>query len=242
MSYIVIDSLARSGTTILTKLLGKQNGILGIPGGFPEPLAVPLAEWPFGYAKHKILDESWHPSFNSNKFITRRDNIIPSSKWLAKEFGNFTDIDSLYDAVLAHEKKSHIVLRWNQCVCWINKWLVREDHHWVTIVRNPMDRACSSVKKHSWSWMASLRSTIDFYSSVEQVKSKMLVIYYEDLIDRPKAVLKRILDHAGIKYRDVIKQELYSTSIGTHKTEMPISVQEKFRDKLKNVPLFERYF
>lgn len=62
---IVIDGLARSGTTLLTAIFNSQNCSKSYRGIFHEPLAFNYASWPHGYARHAPIKMS-ELKFGSN--------------------------------------------------------------------------------------------------------------------------------------------------------------------------------
>jgi hypothetical protein len=219
---------------------------MALAGAFPEPLAASLADWPHGYARQPILDETWHPEFDTKKFLTQPHNPHIHPGWMKQNFTKFKDIDDLYDYILEKNKQKHLFLRWNQCVCWINKWSERPDHKWVTLIRNPMARACSAYKKwgpgNGWSYEQSLKSTIRFTSHQESIKHKMLIVYYEDLVANQKAELQRIFDYLDISVSKFSKLDLYSTSINKYKSDMAKKMIELYAKELRDIPLLKRYF
>lgn len=241
--YVVIDSIARSGTTILTNLIDNQNSCLAIPGAFPESIGAKLnITWPHGFAKHKILDDSWVP-FNSKKFIERRHNIIPSNKWNNFEFETFEDIDKLYDELLESKKSKYLFLRWNQSLFWINKWRSRLAHHWVTIIRNPMSVAQSAANKwtEDWSYNQSLATIEAYFNNLVKVQHKTNIVYYEDLIHDQKKVITGLFKNIGVDIQYYKPMHLNKEPLNRY-MHVPNKIREKFKKRLAKNPLLSRFF
>ena len=59
MKYFVIDSLSRSGTTLLSALLRTQEKLVTFDGGFREPMCTDRGlSWPHGYAISDIVESN----------------------------------------------------------------------------------------------------------------------------------------------------------------------------------------
>jgi hypothetical protein len=56
---VVIDGLARSGTTLLSSIIHSQKRMACYRGVFHEALATKLGEWPHGLVRHPVIPESY---------------------------------------------------------------------------------------------------------------------------------------------------------------------------------------
>ncbi|MBL4652849.1 MAG: hypothetical protein JKY53_08285 [Flavobacteriales bacterium] len=65
---IVIDGLARSGTTLLNAICNSQENCAAYRGVFHEPLACNYAKWAEGYAQHDIIPDDSKVFFNHNLY------------------------------------------------------------------------------------------------------------------------------------------------------------------------------
>lgn len=96
--------------------------------------------------------------------------------------------------------------RWNQSGFYFYDWCNQgEDYFWIAVIRNPMDRACSSFQKHRWTLLDSLKNTVSFASKIDKIKNhkRFLLIYYEDLTHRPEKTIKSIYDFIGQKQEKI---------------------------------------
>ena len=203
----MLDSLARSGTTLLSALLRSQKNTIAFCPGFNEPLCCEnIGEWPHGFCKREFVE---NPKFDFKKF---QEESISHIKDFAQYYGiEASDWEKLIlDSDSAQEIRSKIenkfseckfiCYRWNQCLWYFYEWVSRgEDFLWLTMIRNPLDRACSSWKKHRWSIKQSLENTMHFAHKVEQISNhkNFHLIYYEDLVSNPEKILKEIYSFFG---------------------------------------------
>ena len=88
--------------------------------------------------------------------------------------------------------------RWNQGLFYFNDWSKKgENCLWLSMVRNPMDRAVSSFEKHRWSLKDSLINTLQFVEKLQIIRSdpKFYLIHYEDLVEDPSKIISSIYKH-----------------------------------------------
>ena len=158
MKYLAIDSLARSGTTLISSLINSQKGVLHL-------LETLLSHGIFLGAPGRTIDSAYKPiaTVGKNKMNIRRYKkeilqIFKARPLLSggksvEEWRTLFDeedhqtFDELYNAVAAHYNAEVIGFRWNQCLYYAPLWLGRSsDHYWVLPIRNPLDRIVSNKK------------------------------------------------------------------------------------------------
>ena len=203
--------MARSGTTLLSALLRSQEKTMSFCPGFNEPLCCKdIGSWPHGFCKSGFIE---NPKFDFEKFQQESlSHIIDFSQYYGFEKSEWEDIIlNSKDPKQIRNKIENcfkdvdfICYRWNQCLWYFYEWVSRgEDFLWLTVIRNPLDRACSSWKKHRWSVKQSLENTMHFASKIEQVYNhkNFHLIYYEDLVENPEKALKEIYSFFGEKVK-----------------------------------------
>lgn len=226
--YIVIDGLARSGTTLLHSVLNSQENFISLRGCFVEPLATsysgsiwPFASWPWNKLSSKFISTKevrfkghsfLNKYFDTKKFkkatldsIKRREQFqhFNQDSWRCffnKNLNSFNDIDHLYYDILEKSRNEILFFRWNNCISYLNVWTDRINHKWVTVVRHPESRAISYKKSHNVSFQKSLKYSIAFAKKVDSIlnNDKVLVIYYEDLISNPEDIIDDIFKFLNI--------------------------------------------
>ena len=90
--------------------------------------------------------------------------------------------------------------RWNQSSLYFKEWVKNgPDHLWLAMIRNPMDRACSSYQKHNWTLHQSLENTVAFAEKLEEIIShkQFYLLHYEDLINYGEPELEKIYSFLG---------------------------------------------
>jgi len=199
---VVIDSLARSGTTLLTALLHSQERMVAYRGVFHEPLACQLGRWAKDYICRSFIVQKSLQVIEKNEQYSE----LSHEEWKAvfqEPVTSFADIDALYQRLAQHTRAEILCFRWNQALPYIERWLRNPDHYWVSIVRNPLSRAASHFKSHGISWDESLEYSSSFARltkfAIERKLSRYHVLNYEDLVANPLAELTRIvefLDHS----------------------------------------------
>ena len=91
-------------------------------------------------------------------------------------------------------------LRWNNCINYYHAWTLRKNHKWISIIRNPEDRAISYQKSHGSSLQDSLFFSINFAKKLSQVKGdkNLKIFYYEDFINNPNSVINELFDFLNL--------------------------------------------
>jgi hypothetical protein len=213
VNHIVIDSIARSGTTLLSALLRSQEGIISFCPGFNEPLSCnKMGEWPHGVCRQDFIKT---PDLDFNKF---QHESIAQILDFAQYYG--LDEDEWKSIILESNNPSEIrknlensfpeaqafCYRWNQTLCYFNEWINNGPNYlWVSMIRHPLDRAHSSLEKHGWTLKDSLDNTVSFATKLQSVANnkQFHLLYYEDLVQDPKNEMKQILDFINVNNRDI---------------------------------------
>ena len=158
MKHVVIDGLARSGSTLLASLLGSQQNTFSSIGILTEPFAFHQGDWPMSHLEIQVKDASEEPIMAIQDFVTQQKNEIFKdfenkshgfSKEQWEDFFNmlksYKDLDEFYEkiAITNFSENKISVLRWNHMLYHIKNWLSRQDHYWIAIIRDPRDRAAS---------------------------------------------------------------------------------------------------
>ena len=221
--FIVIDSLARSGTTLLAALMRSQYKSAVFCPGFNESLCVKgleKVEWPNGYARHSILPKNTNINIdiyknNSLNYIKKFNQLygksIENYKKIIKKGKTPTEIITNISTLLDVEILS---FRWNQALLYFNNWMISPDRYWITIIRNPLDRALSSHKKHGSSYGDSLKNCKKYTKKLETVKNNnnFILIYYEDLVKNPKKTLAHIYEKMGTTLPKINTEKIYGSN------------------------------
>ena len=186
--------------------------------GFNEPLCCnDIGSWPHGFCKSDFIE---NPEFDFEKFQQESlSHIIDFSQYNGLEKTAWEDIilnskdpnDIRGKIENCFKDIDFISYRWNQCLWYFYEWVSRgEDFLWLTVIRNPLDRACSSWKKHRWEIKQSLENTMHFAHKIQQVHEhkNFHFIYYEDLVENPEKLLKEIYSFFGKKIENVNLTEI----------------------------------
>jgi hypothetical protein len=157
------------------------------------------------------LDLYWHKLWESS--LTTIENEDQTGELSLEEWKTLTstsihsldELDQFYQTVADELGVDILGFRWNQGISYSKKWLRTDDHYWITIIRNPLDRACSSKKTHSWSWAESLRSTLSYFEHLEAMRDhpRVHILYYEDLVADGVSELKDVYDTLDTSLTDV---------------------------------------
>ena len=229
--YLVIDSLARSGTTLLSALLRSQKNTTIFCPGFNESIAAEGIDWPHGFARHDILPRDI--AINLEQY--KKDSISNIENFSQLNGHSISDYEKIINTGDSPKEIIEGVgdmlntdilgFRWNQGLLYINNWLTDSNKYWLSVIRNPLDRALSSFKKHRWTIDDSLISTIEYTKKIESIKHKdnFIQIYYEDLITKPEATIKYIYQKMGIKL-DTIELNSIKGSNGNSFIPQPSSL------------------
>ena len=159
--FVVIDGLARSGTTLFHSVLNSQNSITSYRGILVEPLAIrnlkdifKRQSWVKKNLTSDFIDlESIHFNpfnriyFNASNFKKKTFQIISSKnqyqtftheQWkevLGKQIKSFEDIDGIYGEILDRSQKKILSLRWNNSINYYHAWTLRKNHKWMRRMR-----------------------------------------------------------------------------------------------------------
>ena len=96
--------------------------------------------------------------------------------------------------------------RWNQSSFYFKEWVKNgPDYLWLTMIRNPMDRACSSYQKHNWTLHQSLENTDAFAGKIETIidHKQFYILHYEDLIKYGSSELQKVYAFLGDKNKTI---------------------------------------
>lgn len=207
--HVVLDAIARSGTTLMSALLRSQEKTMAFCPGFNDSLSChDIGEWPHGACQQDFVvnSEIDFEKFKQESF----SQIVDYSQYygLTKEEWKSIIFDANNpDEVRINIEKSFpdieiFCYRWNQGMFYFNEWLKKgENYLWLSMVRNPLDRAVSSFEKHHWQFKESLLNTLGFTDKLEMVRSnpRFYLVNYEDLVQDPNKVISGIYDYFGCK-------------------------------------------
>lgn len=204
MKYLVIDSIARSGTTLFSSLVRTQKQCVTFDGNFVEPynlFGIPNPPLKTGFKKIKFTTDR-KPNLNKyrNEIINAfenplvRDRILMGKtlpEWKLFLEQDFNSFDELYDRIAKIYNSELIGFRWNQSLFYSPLWLQRSpEHYWAIVVRNPLDRTVSNMKTHNWNFQDCVDLSIEMNNKYLKLKEvfprQTILIYYEDLIVNPK--------------------------------------------------------
>ena len=204
MKYLVIDSIARSGTTLLSSLIRSQKRCVTFDGNFIEPWNIygePNIPLNNGYRslEHENNSNQNYQSYVKDIIKTFSAPFAGERIMMGKTFSEwkkilnieFTNYDLLYDNIAKEFNSDLIGFRWNQNLFYAPRWLSRsKQHYWVVVVRNPLDRTVSNLKTHNWTFndCVKLSQELDrkFWILKERYPNRLLLIYYEDLVSDTK--------------------------------------------------------
>jgi len=228
MKYLAIDSLARSGTTLLSSLINSQERCATFIGNFAEP-------WHVDGRPSRTIDSAYKPIATTGKTKINIDRykkeilkIFKSRPRLnagktVKEWSDLFDkkdhqtFDELYNEVAAHYNAEVIGFRWNQCLYYAPLWLGRSpDHYWVLPIRNPLDRIVSNKKTHNVHFNEAYQITAEldqkYQRLIEQYPNNIVIVYYEDLVSDPVTTLKEFFDKIDYPLRDIETQNIVGSN------------------------------
>lgn len=238
---LVVDGLARSGTTLISSIIHSQRLSACYRGVFHEFMATDVGKWPMAHAHAALINDSvrfdsslltyLRVKFGIRNFInqkelklsyaalknhtiknlTRRDQFdtLGLAEWQERLDNlnptSLSDLDELYQRLAAEMNVQLLSFRWNQGLPYINKWLRNPHHHWLSVVRNPMDRALSAKKAFNWTYDESIEATKRFGSILEQTQKaeNHHLIYFEDLIQSPTEIIGELYQSLGLSLEDI---------------------------------------
>lgn len=238
--FLVIDSLARSGTTLLSSFIRSQEKSACFCPGFNESIdSVSDLKWPLGHANMSIRNKG-ELLVNIEKY---KKNSIDSIKKFKQLYGFELEdfIKIINDGKTVNEIQNNIAelldreliaFRWNQGLFYFNNF-VDQNKYWITIIRNPMDRACSAKKHSNWSWDNSLKASVKYAENINKVinNDKHKLIYYEDLIDDPTTVIKEIYKWLDIKIKSVETENLIGSNGEIFRPQSMGTINDKLHKK-----------
>lgn len=249
---VVIDGLARSGTTLLSTMINSQKNSLCYRGIFHEFLACNIGTWKKDYALHKLINIDDVISFKrntnllhkiihriyKNKFFMSYEDFVKASlqtmkkrkhtsnliEWknllMNEEINSFSAIDDLYQTIALNENVDVLGFRWNQGLPYIHKFLRNENHFWISLLRNPMDRAISDKKTFMESYEDAMKYTDNYGKLLKQTQNikNHIIIYYEDLLADPCSEMRKIYASMGVTLNE-INLDLYHPSGEKYRVE-----------------------
>jgi hypothetical protein len=225
--HVVLDSIARSGTTLLSALLRSQKGIISFCPGFNEPLSctragpidprapargIKLGGWPHGICRQDFVKD---PDLDFHKFqnesLARIVDFaqyygLSENEWRSIIFESNSPADVRKNLEDTFPEVQVFCYRWNQTLCYFNEWISNgSDYLWLSMIRDPLDRACSSLQKHSWPLEDSLEDTVSFATKLQCVadSKKFYLLYYEDLVQEPKHEMTSVLDFMDVENESI---------------------------------------
>tara|TARA_Y100001937_G_scaffold32893_2_gene46903 strand:- start:12324 stop:13190 length:867 start_codon:yes stop_codon:yes gene_type:complete len=211
--HVVLDAIARSGTTLMSALLRSQEKTIAFCPGFNEPLSCKnMGEWPHGMCRKEFVNR---PELSLDLF--KKESLSYINDY-AQYYGLSKDSwrSIIYDASSTKDIRKNMeeafpdvevfCYRWNQALCYFYEWIEKgEDYLWVSMIRNPLDRAVSSMQKHGWSFEDSLNSTLSFCEKLKSVKNneKFYLIRYESLANLPEKEMQDIYSFFSVNLSSI---------------------------------------
>lgn len=233
---VVIDGLARSGTTLLASIFHSQENISCYRGICHEFLACNIGKWKKDYALYPKIEKNVEISLKQtnsfSKLFTNKNkklyldykrfcsnsiktikNRNQTEKLTVEQWKNIfeknnvtkiSDLDRLYQNIASKTESAVLCFRWNQGYPYIEKFLRNENHYWITIIRNPIDRALSDVRAFDESFQNSIKYTTNFAEVISSSKNKKhFLIYFEDLIINLQKTMSNVYDFLGLKSTNI---------------------------------------
>ena len=219
-NLIIIDSIARSGTTLLNAIINTQNDFFTLKGHYTG------SEYLY-YSKN--LNKFWDqndstPNQNSNQLIkcelkkhlkNRRDLLHSNTteKYWINKLEKLDDSDSFkkfYDELRKDFNCKYLGLRYNNVIWYYDEFKKIHNGIWLTIIRNPYDRARSNMITHNWSENQCLELTKKYGTKIDKIinDKNFYLIYYEDLCNDPKNTLKDFFNLFQIDEKDLQLENL----------------------------------
>tara|TARA_Y100001935_G_C17296412_1_gene506351 strand:+ start:1615 stop:2409 length:795 start_codon:yes stop_codon:yes gene_type:complete len=164
-----------------------------------------------------ITSVNEYKKFMLNEFIKDKSDRLLKGKNkkyftdLILSIKNKDDIQNYYKAIMKEFNAEYLFLRYNQQIDYFNDWIKKSDqHYWITIIRNPYDRAVSNRITHNWSDKDICNFTSKYGEIIEKIydNEKFILLYYEDLVDDSEKEIKNIADRLNIKYDKIIIDQL----------------------------------
>ena len=208
--FLVIDSLARSGTTLLSSLIRTQDKCITFDGSFIESLEFT--------SNRKSLQQYKEDTFfmvGGGHSGPRLSMGLKPQEWkeILNHFSSWDEVDKFY-TLLANKFESDVIgFRWNQSLPYAKSWISRSTYHyWLALVRDPRDRTVSNKKTHGWPFEKCLKTTTTYGEQLDKwlnVKHpQFILVYYEDLIANPQKVLSKVFKIIGYPLTSIKTKEL----------------------------------
>ncbi len=228
--YIIIDSVARSGTTLLSAILNSQKKtttVNGIISG-AEFLLYSRNEY---WSQEKCLkknDMNYLKNIVSNSINSDNGRLLKGQSkeyWLTLLNNVKTEDDFVteyYDPILKSYDSTILGLRYNQTIWYFDKWVSKsKNNYWLTIIRNPYDRSRSNMITHSWSPTKCIRLTDMYGKKLMELQNhpQFIYIYYEDLVKDPENVIKEIYKKIGVKLENIELSKLIGADNKLYKNQ-----------------------
>ena len=140
------------------------------------------------------------------KVIKKREQTLQLSlkKWedviYNSKISSMNDLDSLYQELAKLNDASVFAMRWNQSLPYVRKFLRNDNHYWISIIRNPMDRAISDYKIFGESYNRALMYTDNYGKILDETKNikNHILVYFEDLVTNVYHELERVYNFFGL--------------------------------------------
>lgn len=235
MKFFVLDSIARSGTTLLSAILRSLDGCDTLDGVFIEPFACEEfdgLEWPHGYGNKPLLSPTEKPNLSidrlkknstANLHSERLSGGKSKEEWNKVLEDKHFNIDDLYNSIASSYDAKVLGFRWNQQIFYSRIWLERSpDNFWMTIVRNPYDRIYSNMKTHNWPFEQALSVTNNYnkcYRFLEQNYKNFILIKYEDLILKTDFVIENLTKKLSLPYFKISANNLLGSNYKTYRSQ-----------------------
>ena len=235
MKFLVIDSIAKSGTTLLSVVLRSLQGCETLDGSFVEHFAYKNYQsllWPFEYGEmplifpntvtnlsiDKLKEQSKH-----NLFSERTNGGKSKNEWIEILDHPHESINDLYTSIANSYNSKILGFRWNQQIFYSRIWLERSNQNfWITIIRNPFDRIYSNIRTHEWPIERALEITKNYDESYNVLKNhykNFIIIKYEDLILDTDSVVKRLTEKLSLPYKKITPQVLIGANYQNYRSQ-----------------------
>lgn len=235
MKFLVIDSIARSGTTLLSAILRSLDGCDTLDGVFVEPFACEKfdgLEWPYAFGNKALLCPTAPPNLSINRLKDNSKAYLHSERlnggksmdqWNRILDSKHSNVNDLYKSIASSYNAKVLGFRWNQQIFYSRIWLERSpDNFWLSIIRNPYDRIYSNMKTHNWPFEHALRITKNYnesYGELEQNYKNFILMKYEDLILRTDDVVRFLTKKLSLPHFRVSANNLLGANYKIYRSQ-----------------------
>jgi hypothetical protein len=141
MKFLVIDSIARSGTTLLSAVLRSLQGCETLDASFIEPFACKNYQslhWPFEYGEMPLISlkveinlsiDKLKEKSKNNLFSERTNGGKSKSEWIEILDHPHESINDLYTSIANSYNSKILGFRWNQQIFYSRIWLERSNQN-----------------------------------------------------------------------------------------------------------------